>query len=212
MDYKKLTIEQLVEECAQRPTPEAWNELIRHTHKLIASVVMRVCRECGKTAPDIIEDLIQDTYLKLCADDRAVLKRFRPLYPNAFFGYLKTITANLVYDHFRRPHPPLVELDPELKLVKDANDGDTLENEILFNKIDAILRQRGNGPQEEKERAIFWLYYRHGMTAKEIASVPGMMTVKGVESCIFRLIAYIRQRIKKKGKGDQRGNLPSESL
>jgi RNA polymerase sigma-70 factor, ECF subfamily len=205
MDYQKLTIEQLVEECAKRPTPEAWEEFIRRFHRLIAATVMRTLHLYGSSDPDLIEDLVQDVYLKLCADDRAVLKRFKPLHENAFLGYLKTMTANLVLDYIRKHFPEHDKTEP-LDDGHPQADQESLEREIFFNKIDAILRKRGNGPQEQKERAIFWLYFRQGVTAKEIASIPGMkLTVKGVESCIFRLIVYIRKEL----FGDRPGGDPA---
>jgi RNA polymerase sigma-70 factor (ECF subfamily) len=158
--------------------------------------VRRACLDWEDTRQEIIEELIQDVYVKLWAEDRAMLKRFKPLHENAFLGYLKVVTANLVYDYFRKIKHIEEKTDPiddALAQRHKGRNGDSLENAILFNKVDKILRQRGNGPQEEKERTIFWLYYRVGMTAKEIAAIPGMMTVKGVESCIFRLTVYVKK-------------------
>jgi RNA polymerase sigma-70 factor, ECF subfamily len=195
MDYRTVSIEQLVQECAERPTPEAWEEFIRRFHRLIAAMVMRTLRLYGRSDPDLLKELVQDVYLKLCVDDRAVLKRFKPLHENAFLGYLKKLTANLVLDYIRKYFPQ----DDKTDQLDDGHpqaDQESMEREIFFNKIDAILRKRGNGPEQKKERAIFWLYFRHGMTAKEIASIPGMkLTVKGIESCIFRLIVYIRKEL-----------------
>ena len=68
MDYQVLSDDELVRECAERPCPEAWAEFIRRVHPLIASVVMRGCRQWSDTRPEVIEDLIQQTYLKLCAN------------------------------------------------------------------------------------------------------------------------------------------------
>src|SRR5438552_11419527 len=98
MDYQSLSIDELVRECAERTCPEAWQEFICRFHRLIASVVMRACREWGVRAPDVIEDLIQETYLKLCVDNCALLRNFQSRHENAFLGFLKTVTANVVYD------------------------------------------------------------------------------------------------------------------
>jgi RNA polymerase sigma-70 factor (ECF subfamily) len=205
MDYQVLSIEQLVEECAERPTPEAWEEFIRRFNRLIASVALRTLRKYGRATPDLVEEMIQETYLKLCANDCAMLKRFKSKHPNAFLGYLKVVTANLIIDIIR-PLPDPKKIVEMTEIIPGPHfEAEAAEREIFFNRIDKILRQRGNGPQEEKERAIFWLYFRQGMTAKEIASIPGMkLTVKGVESCIFRLIVYIRKEL----FGDRPGGVP----
>lgn len=212
MDYQGLSIDELVRECAERPCFEAWQEFIRRFNRLIASVVIRCCHEWQDSRPEVIEDLIQQTYLKLCANDYAVLRRYQPRHENSFLGYLKVVTANVAYDHFRKEHPiddKTDELDPDQG--RSDNSG---EDEIFFHQVDNILRQRGNGPQEQKERAIFWLYYRHGMTSKAIASIPAMnLTVKGVESCLFRLIVYIKQVLNKRKRGENPGGIqPPETF
>jgi RNA polymerase sigma-70 factor (ECF subfamily) len=168
--------------------------------------------EWNETRQEIMDELIQDVYVKLWADDCAMLKHFKPLHENAFLGYLKVVTANLVYDYFRK----IKHLEDKTEPIDDAfaqrqnhKHSKSLENEIFFNKVDKILRQRGSGPQEEKERAIFWLYYRQGMTAKEIASIPGIkLGVKGVESCIFRLIVCIRKKLFGDRPGGDPGGIP----
>src|SRR5437764_750732 len=101
MNYEPMSIDELVQECAKSSHADAWAEFIRRFHRLIASVVIRCCHEWSETSREVIEDLIQDTYVKLCANNRALLANFRPKHPNAFLGYLKTVTANLAYDYFR---------------------------------------------------------------------------------------------------------------
>ena len=195
MDYQVLSIDELVRECAEHPCPEAWQEFIRRFQRPIAGIVMRGCREWNDTRAEVVEDLIQQTYLKLCANNYAALRRYQPRHENSFLGYLKVVTINLVYDHFRKDHP-VDEVTVGLKEEINPAGSDSPENEIFFHQVDKILRLRGDGPQEQKERAIFWLYYRHGMTSKAIASIPALgLTVKGVESCIFRLIVYIKKRL-----------------
>jgi len=120
------------------------------------------------------------------------------------------VTANVAYDHFRKEHP-VDDVTDELNEAINpfsASRGNSTEDEIFFNQVDQILRLRGNGPQEEKERAIFWLYYRHGLTSKAIASIPAMnLTIKGVESCIFRLTVYVKQAVIKHKRGEKPGGI-----
>lgn len=207
MDYQVLSNDELVRECVERPCPEAWGEFIRRFHPVIAGMVIRACRNCGCSSPDVFEDLTQDTFTKLFADNCATLRRYQPRHENSFLGYLKVVTVNLVYDHFRKKHPVDDKTD-ELNPAIIPGRGSNSDDDLFFQKIDKILRERGNGPQEKKERAIFWLYYHHGMTAKEIASIPAMnLTIKGVESCIFRLIVYIKKML---GLGRDGGIHPEE--
>lgn len=199
MKYKDLTDDELVRECAERPCAEAWEEFIRRFHRLIASVALRACREWSQTAPDVIEDRVQDTFLKLCADNCALLRRFEAHHAGAFLGFLKTVTASVVYDHFRKEHARKrdVENTTELndaihQLQKDVGMMNPADLRIFLNEIDGLLRQRGDGPVEKRERAIFWLHYRQGLTAEEIGSIPCIgLTTKGVESVLHRLRQYV---------------------
>lgn len=217
MDYQVLSIEQLVEECAERPCADAWEEFIRRFNRLIASVVRRACLEWDETRQEIIDELIQDVYVKLCADDRALLKRFKPQHENAFLGYLKVVTANLVYDYFRKIkhiNEKTNQWDDAFAHRQSDKNRGLLENKVFSREVDDLLRARGSGPQQEKERTIFWLVHRWGFTAKEIASVPGMeLSEEGVESCLFRMRTYLKQSIlAKKAKEKKKGVPAPESL
>ena len=203
MKHQALADDDLVRECAEHPCHEAWAEFIRRFHRLIAGVALRACREWSQTAPDVVEDMVQNTFLKLCADKFALLRRFQSHHTGAFLGYLKTVTANVVYDHFRAEHAgkrdvgSTTELNEAIhQFQKEVGSMSPADMELFLNEINDLLRQRGSGPVEERERAIFWLHYRHGLTAKEIASIPSMnLTVKGVESVIHRLMLHVKEAL-----------------
>jgi DNA-directed RNA polymerase specialized sigma24 family protein len=48
----------------------------------------------------------------------------------------------------------------------------------------------------ERDRTIFWLHYRQGLTATQIAAIPTLnLTVKGVESTLWRLKELVKHRM-----------------
>jgi RNA polymerase sigma-70 factor (ECF subfamily) len=210
-----MSLEELVQACANSSHPEAWAEFIRRFHRFIASVVTRTCSEWSEASPAVIEDLIQETYLKLCANDRAVLASFRAGHPNAFLGYLKTVTANLVYDHFRSLRASIRNVENTVEIEKafaqphtGRGEAELIENQVFFEEIDRILIARGSGWSEQKDRTIFWLYYRQGLTLKKIAAIPAVgLSVKGVESVIYRLTQLVKRSLvleeNKQAKGTQ---------
>src|SRR5262249_54164894 len=104
MDYASLSAEELVLACGQSDDAAAWQEFVRRFYRLIATVALRVARRWGGSSPQIIDDLVQETYLKLCADNLQMLRSFKSQHPDAFYGYLKVVTANLVHDHFKAVH------------------------------------------------------------------------------------------------------------
>jgi RNA polymerase sigma-70 factor (ECF subfamily) len=192
----------LVKACAGSYDPEAWEEFIRRFQTVIATAVLRAARRFGQPSPQLLDDLIQDTYLKLCHDNGSMLRSFQPRHPNAIFGYLRVVAANVVLDHFKltsaekrgasqtdsysensapaAPNSTTVGLDP-------------VQRRILMRQIDDILRQELPKEEVERNRLIFWLYYRDGLTASAIAALPSIgLTTKGVESSLQRMTKMIK--------------------
>lgn len=71
-----------------------------------------------------------------------------------------------------------------------------MEREVLFKQIDECIESCLEGPDRDRDRTVFWLYYQQGMTAKDIAALPTIaLSTKGVESVIFRMIRLLRERM-----------------
>ena len=67
---------------------------------------------------------------------------------------------------------------------------------VFLNEIDEHLKRALTGPDQERDRMIFWLYFRQGMSTKEIALLPTIrLSAKGVGSVIERLKHGVRQQI-----------------
>lgn len=116
------------------------------------------------------------------------------------------MTANLVRDHFKAAHSSKrgsdaiqVAIDAQaVSSVADlrATSNCTGDREILMREIDATLSQIAAGPQLQRSRRIFWLYYRVGLTASAIAALPSIgLSTEGVESIIFRLTRLLREEL-----------------
>src|SRR5580658_7977358 len=102
--YASLSIENLVRRCATSHSPEAWQEFVRRFHRLIATVTLRTASRLGDASKQTVDDLIQETYLKLCADNFRILRSFEQQHPDAFTGYIKVVAANVARDHFKSLH------------------------------------------------------------------------------------------------------------
>ena len=67
---------------------------------------------------------------------------------------------------------------------------------VLLEQVDGALTRSTGVDTRERDRTVFWLYYKHGFTAKAIAALPAVgLTVKGVETVIFRLTKAIRKSL-----------------
>lgn len=211
LDYTAISPEDLLIACLHSDDDSAWAEFVHRFHPLIAGVVIRVAQQWGETSPQAMDDLIQETYLKLCSDKSRILQNFKSLHKDAIYGFIKVFTANLTHDHFKATRSQKrgggdvsVSIDdhesdrasPEL-----ATRRSTIEHGVLMQEIDACVKAVTAGPDAERDRRIFWMYYRVGLPASAIAALPMVgLSTKGVESTIFRLTRQVRHRLAKPGR------------
>jgi RNA polymerase sigma-70 factor (ECF subfamily) len=206
VSYQNFSTQELVHVCTTRVGDvEAWREFTHRFHRLIAGVALRTARRHGEVTPALLEDLVQETYLKLCADRCQLLRSFNPEHPDAIFGFLKVLTANVVHDYFRAANAQKRGAGQERTEILDADvapytgsprDMGQVEHGILLSQIDDVLRTRIPEESSQRDRTIFWLYYRQGLSARAIALIPSIgLTPKGVESTILRLTRLVRDVI-----------------
>jgi RNA polymerase sigma-70 factor, ECF subfamily len=225
--YSSTSPEELVRICSASGNSEAWEEFVHRFQRLIATVVLHTATQLGDPSPQTVDDLIQETYLKFCADSFRLLRRFDPPHPEAIFGYIKVITANVVRDHFkssysRKRSTGQIEETPEsFTPAADINSlggPSAIERQLLFEDIQRHLEVCTAGPEQDRNCRIFWLYYRVGLTASAIAALPEMgLSTKGVESLLLRITRELREAmtISKQGvagsTSDRKGIRPAES-
>lgn len=204
--YSQLGPEALIQACVSDADAAAWEEFIRRYHRLIAGVVFRTAQQWGEYSPGAIDDLIQETYLKLCGDGYRLLRGYDPKHPDAIYGYLKVISANVVHDRFKALHSKkrggsqiaedLGALEDRISTSEKFGSQQAMERGILLREIDTLLQTWVSEATGDRDRTIFWLYYRQGLTTKAIASLPVIgLTIKGVESTIFRLTKMVRRQM-----------------
>lgn len=199
MDWTSLSSEDLLHACIGGDEP-AWAEFIRRFHPVIAGTVMRCARRFCEPNPEQLDDLVQETLVKICSNRCRLLRDFEPQSPDAIFGYLKTVAFSVTLDHFRGGMATKrgaghrdAALDAYAESAIAATAGlPEIEREILLREIDQYLVSSTS----PRDRRIFWLYYRLGMTAKSIAAISGLgLTQKGVEGVIQRLTGSVRERL-----------------
>jgi RNA polymerase sigma-70 factor (ECF subfamily) len=203
LDYKTHSAAELIEACTGG-NAAAWQEFMRRFHSIIAITASRAARRWGEATPQTIDDLVQETYLKLCANRGHALQQFRFEHDGAIFGFLKIITANVANDYFKvlnahKRGGNMVSAPLDGSEISDTDHPAGLsdpERALLIDRVDACLCDMAPAETKDRDRRIFWLYYRHGMTAKEIAWLPYIgLTLKGVQSTLHRLIHLVRTHL-----------------
>jgi RNA polymerase sigma-70 factor (ECF subfamily) len=203
--YSSLSLKDIVCLCAEPCDNEAWEEFVSRVGKPISFIVMRTASLWGVHSRALVEDLIQATYLKLWEGGGRLLRDFAIQRPEAILAYLKRTAANATHDYFKHSHSQssggdklhvsTSDVDPEAgKEVYGSQEKIALG--VFFNEIDEHLKRCLTGPDQERDRMIFWLYFRQGMSTEEIASLRTIgLSAKGVGSVIERVKHSIRDQI-----------------
>ena len=169
---------------------------------MLRGTIRRTCQRYGLNPAEVADDLLQEAYLKICANRGELLQRFVAQEADALYPYLKVVAVNLVNDYCRskeaaqRRASQTVALQTGDVQATSLHTPEEIERVLLCGEIDRILEKQLRGPSAERDRAVFWLYYRQGLTARAIASIPGVeLGTKGVETLIHRLSQAIRTEI-----------------
>lgn len=204
MDASTLSSQDLLRLCLQSQDESLWLEFVRRFQPLIARVVVKSIRRWTLPTPALADDLVQETYLKLCTNDFRALRQFDCQHENALFAFLKVVASNVVQDHFRGSHSlkrgsGKQEDDLETASATRSTSTDhtaSTERKILIAEIRQCLESELSESSFARDSAIFWLYYQQGLTAKAIAELPGIdLTIKGVESTLLRLTRLVREKM-----------------
>jgi len=205
MRYSSLSLKDVVCLCAGPRDDEAWEEFVSRVGRPISLTIMRTAFLWEEPSRSLVEDLSQATYLKLWEDGCRHLRDVAIQHPEAVLGYLKITAANVTRDHFKQvrskcrggdtPHVSTSDVDPEAGNEVYGSQ-EKIAFGVFFKEIDEHLKHCLTGTDPVRDRTIFWLYFRQGMSTRETASLPTIgLTAKGVGSVIERLKHDVREQI-----------------
>lgn len=191
----------LVEAC-NRGDAAAWVEFVARTQPLIARSCLAVLRRWGVRDPARVEELVQDCYTKLVAG--GLLAQFESRHPDAFFGYLKVVATRLAQDQCKaafagkRGAAATVPLEDSAVVPAASPSAD---DEILMRQVEDCVGALASREEVNRDLLIFQLYYRLGLSAAAIASIPALgLSLKGVESFLMRLTRALREKLGEGGR------------
>jgi RNA polymerase sigma-70 factor (ECF subfamily) len=193
----------ILDKCLNKGTRDNWELFFYRAQPVVAASVIRSISNSVSMNRQLADDLIQETFLKLCASDFRILRKFRAHDSNALHVYLKAVAVSTVLDHFRaesaikkgsgRADASLDDVAAELGA--DDKSFERLEDTLMLDRVTTCLSS-----QEVRIRRVFWLYHRQGLTPKDIAALPGIdLGPAGVETAIYRLTRLVRECLRKAG-------------
>ena len=207
MNGSSTSMNDLAKACAHSADAAEWGELVCRCAPLASLVALRIVRQwLGSPSPATVDDIVQEIFLKLCEQERRILRNFEPRGEDSFLGLLRLVSASVATDYFRRLYSakrggkvvtmPLMEEGAQLPAAS-VNPAAQMRQSALLAQLDGKLR---SAPEMigERDRTLFWLYYRQGFTAEEIASLAGSgLTAKGVESALRRVTIWLRAQVER---------------
>jgi RNA polymerase sigma factor (sigma-70 family) len=197
-DYSQLETLELVATCVTSKHAAAWQEFVRRFQPLIAGVVARAAARWVPLTAGIVDDLVQETYVKLCSEEFRRLREFESRHEDAIYGYLKSIAYTVTLDHFKVHYASKRgarlrsngSFDTSLRVVGQRS---SVEMEILLRELEEMA---GEGAEEKRDKLVFALYYRQGFSTGKIARIRSLgLSQKGVESCLHRLTERLKKRV-----------------
>jgi RNA polymerase sigma-70 factor (ECF subfamily) len=208
-----MSAEDLIRACAESNDSAAWSEFVARFQRPISLSIQRTACQWGKAPAQFVDDLLQETYLKLCADKCRLLLEFAEKHPDgAVLGYIKTIAINVAHDHFKSLHSQKRGARETDQLLEDfepaAQSGsfggaEAMHREVFLKQVNHQVQDCAAGSNQERDCLIFWFYYLQGMSAKAIATLATVkLTAKGVEAVIYRLTRCVREHLGNSGMPD----------
>jgi DNA-directed RNA polymerase specialized sigma24 family protein len=190
--------------CAYSAQAPEWAQFVRLVSPVIALAARRVSSVWGDPSNATVSEIVQEVFLKLCEDDRRILREFEDRGNDSFLKLLRMITASVGTDHFRRARAekrggrsqalPL-ESHMSAEDVSDSKAMEAMEWPSLIAQLDGLLKLYPT-TVSARDRNMFWLYYRQGLTAEAISRIPAVgLSAKGVESALMRLTRLLKDTI-----------------
>ncbi len=186
----------LLQRCLDSGGERSWESFIHAAQPLLVSGVVRALGGWSAAKREQIDDLVQESFVRLCANDFRALRSFRSEDANALCAYLRTVAASVATDHLRsasaQKHAAGERAVSLEALTREPASSDgaiaAIERNMLLEFIERCLES-----QTKRDRTIFWLYHRQGLTPKAIAALETFAVAqRGVETILYRITGAVR--------------------
>jgi len=159
-----------------RGDKRAWDRFVRRYARVVFAAVQR--RLGDRAAPDDVDDVAQDVFLRLCKSDYRLLRTYDPKRA-AISTWLTVIATSVAIDHLRRRKPPASALDavPEESLAEEPR----LPARVSI--PDGLLSPR--------QALVLELLYRRDLEVADAAEIMGV-NPQTVRSMHHKALAKLR--------------------
>jgi RNA polymerase sigma-70 factor (ECF subfamily) len=165
------------------PTRNAW---VRAALERYQQPLIRYAARLTGNA-ETARDVVQDTFVKLCAADQAKIGDYLP-------QWLYRVCRNRALD-VRKKEGRMSSLE-QAHVVSFNGNGRATENHAEGNETHALVLE-AVGTLPEKEQEVFRLKFEHGMTYREISAIVDM-PLSSVSYTLAKALKSIRKKLRGK--------------
>ena len=191
MEASYASINDLAKACAHTASAAEWEEFLRRCAPLAGMVAVRVCRMwTNGSSPAMVDDIVQEIFMRLCEQERRILREFEPRGDDSFLALLRVVSASVANDYFRRISSVkrggkvvTSSLEDDAHPASAAGTSETarIERGALFAQLDQKLGSAAAKSPSSMARA---------------AGLPGAgLTPKGVESALRRTASWLKGEV-----------------
>ena len=193
-----LDVAELVRQCARDlQNEELWQQFYARYKRKILLYLLRAFRMVGGHSDEFLrfaDDWLQEVFTKLVQNEGHVIRSFRGTTEVSVNAFLASIALSIVVDQLRsqsalRRRAQVVPLD-QLQDVSSPWVDPVARFSALLELIDVekALRTDEESKNPERDLLIFKLHFVEGLSAREIASIPGLkLTTSGSEKVLSRV-------------------------
>ena len=193
-----LDVAELVRQCARDlQNEELWQQFYARYKRKILLYLLRAFRMVGGHSDEFLrfaDDWLQEVFTKLVQNEGHVIRSFRGTTEVSVNAFLASIALSIVVDQLRsqsalRRRAQVVPLD-QLQDVSSPRVDPVARFSALLELIDVekALRTDEESKNPERDLLIFKLHFVEGLSAREIASIPGLkLTTSGSEKVLSRV-------------------------
>lgn len=216
-DFGLISPKKLIHFIAQHPNDQkAWNEFFRRYHQHIGQTIYKAVRRYGH--PDgiaIVEDLVQEVYKKLVAENCRALSVFKSDAENGIFKYLQIIAIRIVLNEITRkkakkfpPFSPKSD-NSEIDKLLPPDWRDKARYDDLVAQIETCLEKILQGRRHANRDRLIIRYYLFdelkpdeivSITPSEALSTPVDLSSKRVANIIGETLKKLRDCMEKTWK------------
>jgi len=193
-----LDVAELLRQCARDlQNEELWQQFYARYKRKILLYLLRAFRMVGGHSDEFLrfaDDWLQEVFTKLVQNEGHVIRSFRGTTEVSVNAFLASIALSIVVDQLRsqsalRRRAQVVPLD-QLQDVSSPRVDPVARFSALLELIDVekALRTDEESKNPERDLLIFKLHFVEGLSAREIASIPGLkLTTSGSEKVLSRV-------------------------